>query len=85
MIFAQKFCFSAFEQNLFSVHYKNWNKRYDEWVVLESVMRIYDESGEILKSRVAEKSSAASDDSDQSWKNDVSFWKLKKSKSQESS
>ena len=36
----------------FRVHYKNWNKRYDEWVELTRIMRIYDEAGQVLKSRV---------------------------------
>ena len=37
---------------LFRVHYKNWNKRYDEWVELDRIMRVYDEGGDVIKSRV---------------------------------
>ena len=34
------------------VHYKNWNKRYDEWVELDRIMRVYDDKGDMVKSRV---------------------------------
>jgi len=36
----------------YRVHYKNWNKRYDEWVTLDRIMCVYDESGKALKSRI---------------------------------
>lgn len=36
----------------YKVHYKNWNKRYDEWVTLDRIMCVYDESGKVLKSRI---------------------------------
>ena len=37
---------------IFRVHYKNWNKRYDEWVELDRIMRVYDDAGRMIKSRV---------------------------------
>merc|ERR1711935_956086 len=36
----------------YRVHYKNWNKRYDEWVELDRIMRVYDDKGDMVKSRV---------------------------------
>jgi len=49
----------------YRVHYKNWNKRYDEWVLLEDIMRVYAEDGTLLKSRVPV-DEAANDSGDES-------------------
>jgi hypothetical protein len=49
------------------VHYKNWNKRYDEWISIDRVMRIYDDEGTLVKSRLSSsegsEKSASQDDS----------------------
>ena len=49
------------------MHYKNWNKRYDEWISIDRVMRIYDDEGTLVKSRLSSsegsEKSASPDDS----------------------
>jgi hypothetical protein len=51
----------------YKVHYKNWNKRYDEWISIDRVMRIYDDEGTLVKSRLSSsegsEKSASPDDS----------------------
>ena len=57
--------------SLFRVHYKNWNKRYDEWVKLDRIMRIYDDDGKLLKKRSGLSDSNPSSDEDQPIKKSI--------------
>lgn len=53
-----------FNKIQYRVHYKNWNKRYDEWISLDYVMRIYDDDGNLLKARVPLNQDAKGEDRD---------------------